>query len=101
MLTGHSYFGQIGHYHFGITSKVGYSILLINGKQRKLVNADKIINHFKPINGSKNAPDKLLATPERLLMLHNSANEVASSPLMECRAIKSMTIKNINIPRKL
>ena len=78
-----------------------YSILRIKGKQRKLVKADKTISHFKPTSGSRNAPDKLLATPERLFMLHKSANDVASRPLTECRAIKSITIRNINIPKKL
>ncbi len=88
-------------YAYPKAGKLNYSILLMRNKQRKLVSADKMISHFRPMIGSKNAPERLLATPERLFTLHKSANEVASKPLTECRAIKSITIKNINIPIKL
>ena len=51
--------------------------------------------------GNKKAPDRLLATNAKLLMLQRKANEVASNPGVVLRAIKSITIKKINIPIKL
>ena len=78
-----------------------YSILLIKGRQRKLVREDITMSHFRPIMGKKNAPDKLLVTSARLLKLQSRANEVASRPLIVLLAIKSMTIKKINIPIRL
>jgi len=27
LLTGHSYFGQIGHYHFGITTEISQMVI--------------------------------------------------------------------------
>ena len=80
---------------------LSYSILLMSNKQRKLVNADKTINHFNPTRGNRNAPDKLVVTKAKLLMLHNNAKEDASSPLMDSRAIKSSNIIKINIPTRL
>jgi hypothetical protein len=74
---------------------------LINGKQRKLVKEERIINHFSPTTGSRNAPDKLLVTKAKLLIEHNKAKEVASSPFIELRAIKSISIRKINIPTRL
>ena len=78
-----------------------YSILLIKSRHKKLVNEDKTISHFNPIRGNKKAPDKLLVTRARLLMLHRSAKEVASNPEIVFLAIKSITIKKINIPMRL
>ncbi len=75
--------------------------MLIKGRQRKLVRADKIISHLRPRMGKKNAPDKLLVTSARLLMLHRSAKEVASRPGTVFLAIKSITIIKINIPIRL
>jgi hypothetical protein len=75
--------------------------LLINGKHRKLVSAEITINHFSPIRGNKIAPDRLLVTRARLLMLHRNAKEVASRPLSVFLAMKSITIKKINIPATL
>ena len=82
-------------------NSVFYSILLIKNKHRKLVNADKTISHFNPIKGNKNAPDKLLAVRDKLLILQSKAKEVASKPLRVLLAIKSITIKKINIPIRL
>ncbi len=76
-------------------------ILLIKNKHKKLVKADKAMSHFNPITGNKKAPDKLLVTRARLLILQSRANEVASRPLIVLLAIKSMTIKKINIPIRL
>lgn len=76
-------------------------MLLIKKRHKKLVNADNTISHFNPIMGSKKAPDKLLVTNAKLLALHRNAKEVASRPLIELLAMKSMTIKKINIPIKL
>jgi len=78
-----------------------YSILLIKGRQRKLVRAEIIISHLRPRMGKKKAPDKLLVTSARLLMLQRKAKEVASRPGTVFLAIKSMTIKKINIPIRL
>jgi hypothetical protein len=60
-----------------------------------------MINHFNPMIGNKNAPERLLETRAKLLILQRNAKEVASKPGVLFRAIKSMTIKNINIPIKL
>ena len=76
-------------------------ILLINGRHRKLVNADKTISHLRPTIGKRNAPDKLLVTKARLLTLQRSAKDVASIPSVEFLAIKSISIRKINIPKKL
>ncbi len=78
-----------------------YSILSIKNKHKKLVNADKTISHFNPTIGNKKAPDKLLVTRAKLLMLQSRAKEVASNPLTVFLAIKSITIKKINIPIRL
>lgn len=78
----------------------GY-ILLIKNRHKKLVNDDKTISHFNPIVGKRNAPERLLVTRARLLILHKSAKEVASRPLTEFLAIKSIIIKKINIPIRL
>ena len=59
------------------------------------------MSHFKPTIGNKKAPDKLLVTRARLLILQRSAKEVASRPGTVFLAIKSMTIKKINIPIRL
>ena len=75
--------------------------MLIKGRQRKLVRADRTMSHLRPIMGKKKAPDKLLVTRARLLKLQSRANEVASNPLIVLLAIKSMTIKKINIPIRL
>ncbi len=75
-----------------------YSILLIKNRQRKLVKADKTINHCNPNFGSKKAPERLLVIRARLLTLQSKANDVASKPGRVLRAIKSMTIKKMNIP---
>lgn len=77
------------------------SILLIKGRHKKLVKADKTIRVFNPTRGSKNAPDRLLATIARLLTLQSRAKLVASRPLSVFCAIKSIIIRNINIPIKL
>jgi len=74
---------------------------LINEGNYGLIKADRIINHFSPVCGSRIAPEKLPATVEILFILHSKANEVASSPLIECLAIKSITIRNMNMPIKL
>ena len=75
--------------------------MLIKGRQRKLVREDITMSHFRPIMGKKKARDKLLVTSARLLKLQSRAKEVASMPLVVFRAIKSMTIKKINIPMRL
>ena len=74
---------------------------LIRGKHKKLVAAEIIINHFKPIIGSKKAPERLLEMRARLLMLQRNAKEVASKPDVLFLAIKSMTKRKINMPIKL
>jgi len=51
--------------------------------------------------GNKKAPDKLLAVKAKLLKLQSRAKEVASNPFTVLLAIKSITIKKINIPIKL
>ena len=73
----------------------------MSGKQKKLVRADITISHFRPTTGNKIAPEKLLAVSAKLLMLHKSANDVASKPVTLLRAIKSRIIIKINIPKKL
>jgi hypothetical protein len=70
-------------------------------RHRKLVKLEIITSHFKPINGNKNAPDKLLATKDRLLTLQRKAKEVASRSLIVFLAIKSMTMIKMNIPIRL
>ena len=78
-----------------------YSILLIRKRQRKLVKEDMMISHDNPILGSKKAPERLLVTRAKLLILHRRAKEVASKPFKVFLAIKSMTIRKINIPIRL
>lgn len=78
-----------------------YLIFLISGRHKNEVNEDITISQLKPILGSKNAPERLLVTKARLLTLHRSAKEVASNPLSVLLAIKSITIKKINIPIRL
>lgn len=76
------------------------SSLLINGKQRKLVKADKIISGCNPIFGNKKAPVNPLAVPAaKLLILHNKANEVASFPDSVAFAIHDIIIRWINMPK--
>jgi hypothetical protein len=69
-------------------------ILLINGRHKKLVNADNIIKNFNPTKGNSHAPTKELAVPvAKLDTPHNKAKEVASFPFKEFFAIIESTIK--------
>jgi hypothetical protein len=73
----------------------------MRNRHRKLIREDRTISQLSPTKGSKNAPDKLLEMTARLLKLHRRAKEAASRPLMEFLAIKSSTIRNMNIPIRL